>query len=109
MPGELTDDALESRLFARAGVKQGQRRRHEPKWAQLSIELKKPGVTAKAESFMKTLKVEAVYPMAYETFEEVTEHLPHFIDEVYNNTQTSFSARLSEPASVANTKRYPVE
>jgi hypothetical protein len=23
---------------------------------------------AKAESFMKTLKVEAVYPMAYETF-----------------------------------------
>ena len=26
---------------------------------------------AKAESFMKTLKVEAVYPMAYETFEDV--------------------------------------
>ncbi|WP_291164837.1 transposase, partial [Ensifer sp. SSB1] len=45
LPGELTDDALESRLFARAGVKQGQRRRHEPNWAQLSIELKKPGVT----------------------------------------------------------------
>src|ERR1700736_5098614 len=27
---------------------------------------------AKAESFMKTLKVEAVYLMAYETFEDVT-------------------------------------
>lgn len=31
--------------FARAGVKQGQRRRVEPNWAELSIELKKPGVT----------------------------------------------------------------
>ena len=45
LPGELTDDALEHRLFARAGVKQGQRRRQEPEWAELSIELKKPGVT----------------------------------------------------------------
>lgn len=37
-----------------------------------------------AESFMKTLKYEAVYVGDYETFEDVVRHLPQFIDHVYN-------------------------
>ncbi|MBN9499613.1 MULTISPECIES: IS3 family transposase [Nitrobacteraceae] len=43
-----------------------------------------PYDNAKAESFMKTLKVEAVYPMAFETFDDIAEQLPRFIDDVYN-------------------------
>ncbi|MER8906021.1 IS21 family transposase [Mesorhizobium sp. M0772] len=45
LPAELTDDVLEHRLFSRQGVKQGLRRRAEPDWGALAVELKKPGVT----------------------------------------------------------------
>src|SRR6202140_3176225 len=44
LAAELTDDVLEQRLFARAGVRSGFRRRSEPDWATLARELKRPGV-----------------------------------------------------------------
>jgi putative transposase len=43
-----------------------------------------PYDNAKAESFMKTLKVEEVYLMEYNTFEDVAASLPRFIEDVYN-------------------------
>jgi transposase len=42
---DVTDEALEHRLFGRAGAPTGQRRRVEPDWAALARELKRPGVT----------------------------------------------------------------
>jgi hypothetical protein len=41
---EITDAVLEQRLFARAGVRPGVRRRVEPDWSSLAREAKRPGV-----------------------------------------------------------------
>ncbi|MCY4551112.1 MAG: integrase core domain-containing protein [Defluviicoccus sp.] len=43
----------------------------------------KPYDNAMMRSFLKTLKVEGVYPMAFERAGDVAEHLPRFIDS-YN-------------------------
>jgi len=52
---------------------------------------------AKAESFMKTLKVEAVYPTVYETFSDLAEELPRFIDEVYDTRTIRSALRCLSP------------
>src|SRR4051794_20903381 len=45
LPAEMTDAALETRLFTAAGKKQGHRRRAEPDWAAVHRELKRKHVT----------------------------------------------------------------
>ncbi|PKU21494.1 IS21 family transposase [Telmatospirillum siberiense] len=45
LPDDLSDDAIEQRLFGRPNTQTGLRRRVEPDWAALARELKRPGVT----------------------------------------------------------------
>ena len=63
-----------------------------------------PYDNAKAESFMKTLKVEAVYLMAYETFEDVT---AAFRASSTRSTTAAapLRARLSQPRAVRGSPR----
>jgi putative transposase len=58
--------------------------------ANMTISMSRTGNpydNAHMESFFKTLKYEEVHLSNYENFEDATHRLPHFIEEVYNNTR----------------------
>jgi transposase InsO family protein len=64
-----------------------------------------PYDNAQAESFMKTLKVEEVYLMEYETFGDVAASLPRFIERATRRSDTKVLSNLKR-----NTPgRLPIE
>ena len=46
-----------------------------------------PYENAHAESFMKTLKHEAIYPRGYRSMADVVTYLPYFLETIYNKNR----------------------
>ena len=70
-----------------------------------------PYDNAKAESFIKTLKVEEVYPMEYETFDDVAASLPRFIEDAIMPSVATRRWDTKAPSTLKrNTPgRWPIE
>jgi len=62
-----------------------------------------PYDNAHMESFFKTLKYEEVHLANYETYEDVIERLPHFIEEVYNKKRLHSSLGYCPPEEYEET------
>ncbi len=58
------------------------------------------------ESFFRTLKVEEVYMFSYETYEDVIERIPYFIEEVYNKKRFHSSLGYMPPEEFESVVKY---
>ena len=67
-----------------------------------------PYDTPKAESFMKTPKLETVYLTEYDTYEDVATDLPRFIDDVYNERRLHSAWAISAPSGWRNATPAPL-
>ncbi|MCX5886448.1 MAG: integrase core domain-containing protein [Proteobacteria bacterium] len=56
-----------------------------------------PDDNAYAEAFFKTLKNEEVYLWEYESFTDVVERIPEFIEEVYNRKRVHSGIQYLPP------------
>ena len=56
-----------------------------------------PYDNAKMESFFRTLKVEEVYMSDYETYDDVLDSIPYFIEEMYNRKRLHSSLGYMPP------------
>jgi putative transposase len=56
-----------------------------------------PYDNAWSESFMKTLKYDEIYMRSYETYLDVIDNVPHFIEEVYNKKRLHSSIGYLPP------------
>jgi len=56
-----------------------------------------PYENATIESFFRTLKVEEVYLWEYETYQDVIERIPYFIEDVYNSKRLHSSLGYMPP------------
>jgi len=61
-----------------------------------------PVENAFAESFFGSLKVEEIYMWDYETYTDVIERIPYFIEEVYNRKRLHSSIGYMPPEEFEN-------
>ena len=61
-----------------------------------------PYHNAIVERFMKALKQEEVYLMNYETYLDVLENLPRFVEEVYNEKRVHSRIGYLTPSELEN-------